>query len=73
MSTLLTQLRHEQFTEFSQLFAPEEGRAGVVVSMLAILELLKATLIEIAQAEPYGPLHVRATGHEVSAEVALDT
>jgi segregation and condensation protein A len=73
MSTLLTQLRHEQFTEFSQLFAPEEGRAGVVVSMLAILELLKATLIEIAQAEPYGPLHVRMTGHEVSAEVALDT
>jgi segregation and condensation protein A len=73
MSTLLTQLRHEQFTEFSQLFAPEEGRAGVVVSMLAILELLKATLIEIAQAEPYGPLHVRMTGHEVSVEVALDT
>jgi segregation and condensation protein A len=72
MSTLLTQLRHEQFTEFSQLFAPEEGRAGVVVSMLAILELLKAALIEIAQAEPYGPLHVRMTGHEVSAEAALD-
>jgi segregation and condensation protein A len=72
MSTLLTQLRHDHFTEFSQLFAPEEGRAGVVVSMLAILELLKATLIEIAQAEPFGPLHVRATGHEAEAELPLE-
>jgi len=72
MSTLLSQLRHEQFTEFSQLFAPEEGRAGVVVSMLAILELLKETLIEIAQAEPFGPLHVRVTGHEASRETPLE-
>ena len=72
MSTLLTQLRHDHFTEFSQLFAPEEGRAGVVVSMLAILELLKASLIEIAQAESFGPLHVRATGHEAEAEQPLE-
>ncbi len=72
MSTLLTRLRHDHFTEFSQLFAPEEGRAGVVVSMLALLELLKASLIEIAQAEPFGPLHVRATGHEVEAELPLE-
>ena len=72
MSSLLTQLRHDHFTEFSQLFAPEEGRAGVVVSMLAILELLKASLIEIAQAESFGPLHVRATGHEAEAEQPLE-
>ena len=36
--------------------------------LLAILELMRATLIEIAQAEPYGPLHVRATGHEAGDE-----
>ncbi|MDX1594319.1 MAG: ScpA family protein [Gammaproteobacteria bacterium] len=73
MSTLLTRLSRDRFTEFGALFAPEEGRAGVVVSMLAILELLKATLIEIAQAEPYGPLHVRATGHAAQHEGPHDT
>ncbi len=73
MSLLLTRLKRDRFTEFSQLFAPEEGRAGVVVSMLAVLELLKATLIEIAQAEPFGPLHVRATGDEASPELPLES
>jgi chromatin segregation and condensation protein Rec8/ScpA/Scc1 (kleisin family) len=41
--------------------------------MLAILELLKATLIEIAQAESFGPLHVRATGHEANPELPLES
>ncbi|HEY5790840.1 MAG TPA: ScpA family protein, partial [Gammaproteobacteria bacterium] len=68
MSQLLTRLRREQFTEFVALFKPEEGRSGVVVSMLAILELLKATLVEIVQTDPYGPIHVRATGHAIEPE-----
>ena len=72
MSLLLTRVRHDRFTEFSQLFAPEEGRAGVVVTMLALLELLKATLVEIAQADPYGPLHVRATGLDAADQAAHD-
>ena len=62
MSQVLSGLDPERFTPFVELFRPEEGRAGVVVSMLAILELLRATLIEIAQGEPYGPIHVRSTG-----------
>ena len=59
MSQVLGSLEADRFTEFPQLFDPKEGRLGVVVTFLAILELLKATLIEIVQAEPYGPLHVK--------------
>ncbi|MQM37566.1 Segregation and condensation protein A [wastewater metagenome] len=62
MSDTLALLSRERFTPFTQLFTPEEGRDGVVVSFLAILELLKAGLVEIVQAEPYAPIHLRAGG-----------
>jgi segregation and condensation protein A len=42
-----------------QLFRAEEGRRGVTVTFVAILELMREGLIEIAQAEAYAPLHVR--------------
>jgi segregation and condensation protein A len=60
MSEVLDALRRQAFTEFTQLFRPEEGRMGVTVTFSAILELLKEGLIEIVQAEPYAPIHVRA-------------
>ena len=60
MSNILASLSPESFTEFTTLFTVEEGRLGVVVSLLAILELLRETLIEMVQAKPYGPIHVRA-------------
>lgn len=50
----------EDFTEFTKLFVPEEGRAGIVVSLLAILELLKETLIEMVQNEAEGAIYLRA-------------
>ena len=43
-----------------QLFRPEEGRMGVTVTFVAILELMREGLIEIVQAEPFAPIHVRA-------------
>jgi len=48
------------FTGFRDLFDPAEGRMGVTVTFLALLELLKEGLIELAQGEPYSPIHVRA-------------
>ena len=45
--------------EFTSLFAPEEGRAGVVVSLLAILELWRGRLIDLVQTGPFAPIHVR--------------
>ena len=43
---------------FEELFDPAEGRAGVVVALLAILELVKSTLLEVRQAQPFAPLTV---------------
>jgi segregation and condensation protein A len=45
--------------EFSQCFSLEEGRAGVVVSFLAILELTKEKLIQLTQVEAYGQIHLK--------------
>ena len=60
MSDVLSTMRSQAFVEFVQLFRPEEGRMGVTVTFVAILELLREGLIEIVQAEPYAPIHVRA-------------
>ncbi len=60
MSQTLARLSSEEFTPFTTLLHVEEGRRGVVVSFLAVLELIKAALIELVQAEPFAPIYVRA-------------
>ncbi|MGH8313225.1 MAG: segregation and condensation protein A [Gammaproteobacteria bacterium] len=62
MSEVLAALQDREFREFSSLFTPEEGRRGVVVTFMALLELLKQTLIELVQAETFGPIHIKAAG-----------
>jgi segregation and condensation protein A len=60
MSDILHKIKRDEFTRFIDLFDCEEGRLGVVVSFIAVLELLKQSMIEIVQAEPFAPIHVRA-------------
>lgn len=60
MSRVLAMVKTDRFTDFSELFNVEEGRGGVVVSLLAILELIKQSLIELVQTEAFGPIHVKA-------------
>ncbi len=62
MSQVLERVSAEKFCSFTELFDVKEGRMGVVVTFLAIMELTKETLIEIIQTESYGPIHVRARG-----------
>ena len=62
MATILAKLKGENSLLFSQLFIRKEGRHGVVVSFLAILELGKEGLIEIIQPEPFADIRVRAAG-----------
>jgi segregation and condensation protein A len=59
MSDILSALNTSAFMDFVRLFHPEEGRRGVTVTFVAILELLREGLVEIVQSEAYGPLHVR--------------
>jgi segregation and condensation protein A len=63
MSSVLSAVSADKFTGFTTLFNPEEGKLGVVVTFLAVLELIKELLIEIVQTEPYGPIYVRAPQH----------
>jgi segregation and condensation protein A len=58
MSRVLEALNEAPFVEFHQLFTPEEGRSGVVVTFLAILEMLKGHLIELVQQAPYAPIYL---------------
>lgn len=59
MTHILERMRNEAFIEFTTLFNKEEGKIGVVVTFLAILELLKDSLIEIVQSEEFGPIHIK--------------
>lgn len=60
MSEILVKLTDKQFTRFAELFEPQEGRMGVAVTFIALLELLREGLIELVQAEEFGLIHVRA-------------
>ncbi len=60
MSKVLSIVSADSFTEFTCLFTIEEGRMGVVVSLLAILELVKESLLELLQSEPFGSIYVKA-------------
>jgi len=62
MSQILSQLKAGHFISFYCLFRPEEGRAGVVVTFLAIMELVKEQLVELVQAHTLAPIHLKARG-----------
>ena len=61
MSEILERIKAGTFSGFADLFDPEEGRMGVAVTFIAILELLRESVIEVVQSEAYAPLHVRAS------------
>jgi len=60
MSEILTRIKANDFTGFADLFDPEEGRMGVAVTFIAVLELLRESVIEVVQSEQFAPLHIRA-------------
>jgi segregation and condensation protein A len=74
MAEVLSRIKASTFTDFSGLFDPEEGRMGVAVTFLAILELLKEAVIEVVQSDEFAPLHVRAasTVRLVESDIEAD-
>jgi segregation and condensation protein A len=59
MSDVLKALEDREFHRFESLFTVEEGRLGVVVTFLAILELAKEQLVDIMQNEPLAPIYLK--------------
>ncbi|MGQ0833545.1 MAG: segregation and condensation protein A [Gammaproteobacteria bacterium] len=72
MADILSMLGQSSFVDFAQLFRPEEGRMGVTVTFVAILELMREGLIDIVQAEAYAPLHVRSAAANHGLRLVAD-
>ncbi|MCL1126951.1 segregation and condensation protein A [Shewanella surugensis] len=60
MTQILAKLKGQDYLPFDALFELSEGRSGVVVSFLALMELVKELLVELIQAEPFSLIHVKA-------------
>ena len=67
MSRIIEQLRENPFMKFHQLFDTDEGRMGVVVSFLALMELTREQLVDLIQHEPFGQIYIRLP-EEMSTE-----
>ncbi|HEV8018986.1 MAG TPA: ScpA family protein [Steroidobacteraceae bacterium] len=73
MSDILAALAASSFVPFAQLFRPEEGRMGVTVTFVAILELMREGLIDVVQTQAYAALHVRAASPTRALHVVAPT
>ena len=60
MSRIMSALRDNPYMEFHRLFDPEEGRMGVVVSFLALMELNREQLVDLVQNEPFGQIYIKS-------------
>lgn len=72
MSDVLERLQGGAFVPFVELFDPLEGKLGVVVTFMAILELVKESLLELVQNEPFAPIHVRLRSPSAQAVLCED-
>ena len=60
MSEILIRISEREFVPLVSLLVREEGRLGIVVTFLAVMELMKDSLIELVQADPFGPIHLKS-------------
>ncbi|MBN4075715.1 MAG: segregation/condensation protein A [SAR86 cluster bacterium] len=60
MSQILLRISDKKFTALSSLVLKDEGKLGVVVTFLAVMELIKESLVELVQSEPFAPIHIKA-------------
>jgi segregation and condensation protein A len=59
MTMILERIQSDTHCSFGSLFNLKEGRLGVVVTFLAMLELLKQSLLDFVQAEPFAPIYLK--------------
>lgn len=61
MSQIMHKMTTQSQLKFTELFELHEGRMGVVVTFMALLELWRQSLIELSQGYPFGEIEVRGT------------
>jgi len=66
MTQILAGLQEQQFVTFESMFKIEEGRLGVIVTFIAILELLRQKTIDIVQTEFYGSIYLKMVENRAS-------
>jgi segregation and condensation protein A len=66
MTGILRNLAEGGFREFNELFEPWRGVSVLVITFLALLELVRERLVEVTQAEPYTPIYVKLAQHAES-------
>jgi segregation and condensation protein A len=59
MTSIIDMLRKNPYMEFQYFFTAEEGRMGVVVTFLALMELTRERIVDIIQNEPMGQIYVK--------------
>jgi len=64
MTRIIDRLREESYIEFPNLFTIQEGRMGVVVTFLALMELLREKLVDLLQHKPFGQIYIKRPGAE---------
>lgn len=70
MTKVLEIIDSSEFISFGKLFTVEEGRMGVVVTFIAILELIRQSVVEIVQNEAYGSIYVKR--RDIIGHIVLD-
>lgn len=70
MTQVLGKIDSKEFVSFARFFDPKEGRMGVVVTLIAILELLRLKTIEFVQHQPFAPIYVKSVA-ESEEEIAV--
>ena len=59
MTSILTRLQEKDYLSFDELFTAQEGRLGVVVTFIALLELFRDDMLIVIQTEPLAPIHIK--------------
>lgn len=59
MTSILTRLQNQDYLRFEELFSQSEGRLGVVVTFIALLELFRDDMLIVVQTEPMAPIHIK--------------
>lgn len=72
MSDIISKIQSTKFIDFNELFDKKEGRLGIAITFLAILELLKDAMIDVVQNEEFAPMHIRVSSSIHSSEAQTD-